>query len=289
MTSLLVQRAALLLVALSAIPSCSFDRHVPAAFRHPTQVASPTEPPQSAVADMGSYRIRPCPTEPPAMGASGFTPQRLIGRPGAGSFTSTSLVDAGAINVQDGELWQNGGEYLPDDAGVYRITRVPPGSPHVVLLLAHESGADRGTLAAVEVRVGAARPAVWRQVDSLAGGTDGGTMALAGAEALARLRRMYTFDDLQADLGATGSWITNCFRYSLASDPADAPSTALVINLFGDGSWRGAIGYDGRGEPVDVVLSAGLLPWSLLGLPGKPPPEAVAAEPSAATSASTAP
>jgi len=238
-------------------------------------------PPQSAVADRGSYKIRPCPNHVPTADESWFTTQSIEGKPGAGVLTSTSVIDAGPLDVRDGELWQGGGEEMPapDAAGV---TRVPGGEPHAVLLLGHSSNGS--TAVAVEVRVGTGRPVVWRQADSLGGGTDAGQMAIAGEAALGHLRSVRSFDAAIDDIDATGHWLTPCLRYSLRDDAASGPSAAVEVNLSGDGGWPGAVGYDAAGHVVDLVLSTGELPWSLFGLPGRPPAEAVADEPTATSS-----
>jgi hypothetical protein len=272
---------ALLLVALVTISGCAsngdssgddFWRGKAAAAPEPSYFV----PDQTAVADRDDYKIRPCPTEQPSADGSLFATHSIQGLPGANAFTSTSLVDAGPIDLRDGELWQGGAENLPFP-DTTETTDVPAGQPHVVLLLANNKYG--GTPAAVEVRIGSGRAAVWRQVDSLGGGTDAGTMAVAGAANVEQLRSGRSPSDALDDIDATAGWLTPCQRYSLSTDDSSSPSRAIEINLGGDGGWPGAIGFDKAGEPVDVVLSTGLLPWSLLGLSGSPPPEALVDEP----------
>jgi hypothetical protein len=195
------------------------------------------------------------------------------------------VLDAGSLNVEDGELWQGDGSASPDPSQG-TTTAVPAGTPDVSLLLAHSTvGATPLTdVAAVEVRLRPQRPVVWRQETSLGGGTDGGVMGLAGTAALHRLASVRSFDDEQADIDATGPWLTPCLRYTVAGE-GSAGSDSIEIELTGDGGWPGAIGYDETGAPVDVLLSTTILPWSLLGLPGTPPAQAVADEPTASASA----
>lgn len=255
---------------------------------HAGPSASPSfsAPPASATVDRGKYRIEACPDTPPAHGASWFTSQSIKGKPGSGAWTATRLIDAGTIDLSDGQLWDNGAEYLAGDASPSGATKVPAGDPHVVILVA-TSADHHGAVAAVEVRVATARPVKWTQIDSLGGSTKAGAMGIAGHAGLERLRAVRPLDAAFSDLDATKTWITPCLRYSLASDAAAAPLTALIVHLPGSGGWPGAIGYDKAGNPADVVISIGLLPWSLLGLPGTPPAQAVAVEPTATASATT--
>jgi len=191
------------------------------------------------------------------------------------------LIDAGPIDVRDGKLWQGDGVAMPDP-GQGSTTSVPAGTPDVVLLDAVvASGGDQ--VAAVEVRVADGAPVRWVEVPTLGGGTDGGQMGLASVVGVGALARVRSFDDEQDEYHAAAQWITACSRFTLAG-AGESPAVALAVNLGGDGGWPGAVGYDAQGEPVDVVLSAGAIPWSLLGLPGTPPAEAAADEPSASPS-----
>jgi hypothetical protein len=78
--------------------------------------------------------------------------------------------------------------------------------------------------------------------------------------------------------------MTPCTRFFRAGEPAPLIN-GVDIDLGGDGGWAGSVGYDTNGEAVDIVLPIGALPWSLLGLPGTPPPQAIADEPSSSSAA----
>jgi len=176
-------------------------------------------------------------------------------------------------------LWADGAEYLAAPNEQPGGTKVTPGNHDVVLLLV--AAGDHRAIAAAEVRIGSKQPTEWRQVDSLQGVTDAGQIAFTGRAALDRLRQVRTINDAFKDIDATKSWITPCLRYSLTGAGA-SPSTALDLWVGADGGFPGAVGYDSAGKPADIVMSTGAVPWSLLGLPGKPPAQAAALEPTAA-------
>ena len=269
------------LVSTVGAAACSPSPGKPLA--HPT-LSPPTvnRPSPGQVRHYSGYSARACGPFRRHVEGSLLTAQRIAGRPGARGYVRTAVVDAGLVDVRDGELWQGGGEALPDPAqGTF--LDVPRGRLPVALLVAMPSDLRRfgWGVAAVEVRVSDSVPVRWVQKDKLSGGTDGGELGIGGYAAVRRLAAVRTFDSAQDELG-TSYWYTPCQALTLESNGAAAD--ALMVELTGDGGWPGAVGYDAAGAPVDVVISTGELPWSLLGLPGAPPPQAVTDEPTPTTS-----
>jgi len=197
--------------------------------------------------------------------------------PGSGTYSRTAVVDAGSLDLSDGRLWVTGAEDLPwPDHGTGVAT--PRGVYPVTLLTAQ--GRYGPETAAALVRFNPQLPVRWVEVAGASGGTDAGQMALAGSAAADRLAEVRNQDAAMSDLDrAPEYWLTPCLRFTLPTDPSS--ELAIIINLDGDGGFPGAVGYDSAGATVAVVVSTGIVPWSLLGLPGQPPPEAVQDEPTA--------
>ena len=106
-------------------------------------------------------------------------------------------------------------------------------------------------------------------------------MGVIGTSAANRLARSRDFEEAVGGSPVSHHWNTVCLRFYRTKDDTLDVATALQINLDGDGGWPGAVGYDAAGQTVAVIVSTGRLPWSLFGVPGDPPPEAAASEPSA--------
>ncbi|MDQ1495970.1 MAG: hypothetical protein QOG69_2453 [Actinomycetota bacterium] len=249
----------------------------------PAVAARPSQPyvtpSPDAVWNAKGYQIRPCGV-PPAGSPTFFTAAAIAGRPGGEGYSRTDVIDAGQLDLRDGRLWVTGGEYLPylDDAvGV----ATPAGTFPVTLLTAQSKFGPE--TAAVLVEFTPKAPVRWVEVAEAGGGTDGGQMALAGVAAASRLASVRDAGASMQDIdNAPEYWLSPCLRYSLSSEPGNG--VALTVNLQGDGGFPGAVGYDFSGAETAVVVSTGLLPWSLLGLPGLPPPEAVRDEPTPSAS-----
>lgn len=218
-----------------------------------------------------------------------FTASAIAGRPGSGTYSRTDVVDAGSLDLRDGRLWVTGAEYLPwPDHGAGVAT--PRGLYPVTLLTAQ--GRYGPETAAALARFSPHLPVRWVEVAAAGGGTDAGQLALAGSAAADRLASVRNQDAAMSDIDqAPEHWVTPCMRFTLPTDPSS--ELAIIVNLDGDGGFPGAVGYDSAGGEVAVVVSTGIVPWSLLGLPGQPPPEAIQDEPTASTtptqSLSTAP
>jgi hypothetical protein len=220
----------------------------------------------------------------PAAGSSWFAPRafEINSVSAQAGYRATRLVDAGPIDLSDGALWVDGAESLPAPEGSWYAVKA--GTPHVTLLIADTHRGGGSVVAAVEIRLGEGRPVRWEQKPELAGGTDGGTMGVAGLAAARSLAAHRTFDQAVKELDTPNFWVTPCRRFFTLPAAQAAPAMALEITLTGDGGWPGAVGYDVDGHPVDVLISTTVLPWSDLGMPGTPPPQAVADEPTPSAS-----
>lgn len=248
------------------------------------EVASPSRPttryftpPPGAVARYPGWEVRPC-SGRPANGDTLFSEQQITGRPGAGGFVRVAPVSGGHLDLRDGRLHVLGGEHLPyigkPDG---HPASVPPGMHPVSVLEGY--GADgNGELVAASVRFSPTPPVRWEERPELGGGTDAGTGALTGAASGQRLAAVRTGDAQFREFETGEWWLSPCQRYRLAGAPGPE-DLAVMLNLGGDGGFPGAAGFDAEGRMVAVVVSSGAVPWSLLGLPGTPPPQASQVQP----------
>jgi hypothetical protein len=241
--------------------------------------AKEVTPDPASVRHRPGYDIRPCPQSPPEHGTSWLTPRTFSAQHTEANpydFRRTRLVDAGPLDVNDGLLWLGGQEYLP--APEEPQLPVPAGTPRVTLLVAVDDK-GRSEAAAVEVRLDDGRPVRWATDERLVPATDGGGIAVAGWAAVQGLAQVRGFDELDDEQSESEFWITPCRRFYVVADNGQDAAAALEIRTFLEGRFPSAVGYDGEGRPVVVLVSTSILPWSAFGLPGEPPPEAVEAEP----------
>lgn len=198
--------------------------------------------------------------------------------PGAADIPEGSLVVEAAteLDIRDGFLGAGPG-YAAAVGQPEGVARIAAGTVHAapVSVAVLDSPSAGRRVAFVEIRLDAAVPVIWAPEPKLFIGTDGGDggfVALGQAPtAPAGDAADTAVDDYFAasfpDRHDVSTW-NQCVVRS-TSGHVDG---VLFATGYGDGGYPTYLGSDADGQVVSVVSFGMVLPWSLSGLPGTPPP-----------------